>query len=109
MRGLIGLGSRLFGWLSRGSGDFGCPRSVASPNETSPFVIDNWVNVEDFFLQVLDIVVIDIIASLEGTIRYPSLAFEERDDLGEDVVKRHTRSSPNSASNTLASCKSTVS
>jgi hypothetical protein len=66
-----------------------CPCSVASPNETSSFVIDDWVNIEDFFLQVLDIVVIDVKASLEGTIRDPSLAFEEVDDLGKNFIEGH--------------------
>jgi hypothetical protein len=48
------------------------------------------LGVDDFFLQVLDIVVINIKASLEGTIRDPPLAFEEVDDLGEDVIEGHT-------------------
>src|SRR5215813_6971774 len=89
MRGLIVLGRRLLGWLSRGSGDFRSICRVASPDEPSPFIIDDWVNIEDFFLQVLDIVVIDIKASLDGTIRYPSLAFEEVDDLGKNVIESH--------------------
>jgi hypothetical protein len=83
------LGSRLWCCLSRWSGDFVCPCNVASPNETSSFVIDDWVNIEDFFLQVLDIVVIDIKVSLYGTIRYPSLAFEEVNDLGKNFIEGH--------------------
>jgi hypothetical protein len=63
---------------------------VASPHEPSPFVIDDWVHIEEFCLQVLDIVVVDIKASLEGTIRYPSLAFEQVNDLGENVIEGHT-------------------
>jgi hypothetical protein len=83
------LGSRLLYRLSRGRGDFLSICRVASPDEPSPFVIDDWVHIEDFFLQVLDIVVIDIKASLDGTIRDPSLAFEQVKDLGENFVDTH--------------------
>jgi hypothetical protein len=83
------LGSRLLYRLSRGRGDFLSICRVASPDEPYPFVIDDWVNIENFFLQVLDIVAIDIKASLDGTIRDPSLAFEEVDDLGKNVIEGH--------------------
>jgi len=89
LRGWLFLSSRLLYRLSRWSGDFVGTFGVTSPDETPPFVISHWVNIEDFFLQVLDIVVIDIKASLDGTIRDPSLAFEEVNDLGKNVIEGH--------------------
>jgi hypothetical protein len=83
------LDSRLWCWLRRGSGGFLSAYSCARPNETSPFVIDDWVHIEDFFLQVLDIVVIEVKTSLEGTIRYPSLTLEQFEHLGEDFIEGH--------------------
>jgi hypothetical protein len=87
--GMLFLSSR---WLCRLSGLRGnclCADRVASPHETSSFVIADWVHIEDFFLQVLDIVVINTKASLDGTIRDPSLAFEEVNELGENVIEGH--------------------
>jgi hypothetical protein len=63
---------------------------VASPDEPSLFVVAHWMHVEEFILQVVEVVVIKIEASLEGTIRYPSLAFQEVDDLGENLIEGHT-------------------
>jgi len=45
----------------------------------------------DFIFQVLEVGVIEVIPTLDGSIRHPSLALEEVNDLGEDVVKRHDR------------------
>src|SRR6266850_6650202 len=62
--------SRLWYWLSKVRGDFLSASSVASPDETPPFVISHWVHVKEFILQVVEIIVIKVKASLEGTIRY---------------------------------------
>jgi hypothetical protein len=51
------------------------------------------MHVEEFILQVVEVVVIEVKSSLEGTIRYPSLAFEEVNDLGENVIEGHRRPS----------------
>jgi hypothetical protein len=40
-------------------------------------------------LQIVEVVVIEVEASFQRTIGYPSLAFEEGDDLFENVVKCH--------------------
>jgi hypothetical protein len=48
------------------------------------------MHIEEFILQIVEVVVIKIEASLEGTIRYPSLAFQEVDDLGENLIEGHT-------------------
>jgi hypothetical protein len=89
LSGWLCLHNRLWWWLSRLRGNCLCACRVASPHETSSFVIDDWVNIEDFFLQVLDIVVIDVKASLECPIRYTSLAFEQVNDLGENLIEGH--------------------
>jgi hypothetical protein len=39
--------------------------------------------------QVFEIVVIKVKTSLEGTIGYPSLPFEQFKDLGENVIEGH--------------------
>jgi hypothetical protein len=44
---------------------------------------------KDFVFQVVEVVVIEVKASLEGTIGYPSLAFEQFKDLGENVIEGH--------------------
>jgi len=40
-------------------------------------------------LQVVEVVVIEVEASLEGTIGYPSLALKEVDDLGKNFIEGH--------------------
>jgi len=62
---------------------------ITSPHETSTLVIFYRVHVKEFILQVVEVVVIEVKSSLEGTIRYPSLAFEEVNDLGENVIEGH--------------------
>jgi hypothetical protein len=47
------------------------------------------MHVKEFILQVIEVVVIEVKASLESTIRHTSLAFEEGDDLVEDVIECH--------------------
>jgi hypothetical protein len=70
-------------------GDFLSICRVASPNESPPFVVTYWMHVKEFILQVVEVVVIEVKASLESTIGYPSLAFQEDDDLGEDFIEGH--------------------
>src|SRR5712664_951390 len=53
MRGWLFLSSRLSCCLSRGSGDFVCTFSVASPDEPPAFVINNRMNVEEFSFERL--------------------------------------------------------
>jgi hypothetical protein len=62
---------------------------LPNPHETSTLVISHWVHVKEFILQVVEVVIIKVEASLEGTIGYPSLAFEEVDDLGEHFIEGH--------------------
>jgi hypothetical protein len=47
------------------------------------------MHVEKFILQIVEVVVIEVKASLEGTIGHPSLAFQKVDDLGEDFIEGH--------------------
>jgi hypothetical protein len=73
------------------SGGFLDSFRCASPHETSTFVIDHRVNVENFIFQVFEVVVIEVEASFESTIGHSSLPFQECDDLVEDVVECHGR------------------
>ena len=89
LRGVLFLGRRRLCWLSRWRDNFIGSFRFASPNESSAFVIDNWVNIEDFFLQVVEVGVIKVETSCQRTIGDPSLAFEEGDNLFENFIKRH--------------------
>jgi hypothetical protein len=51
--------------------------------------IDHRVCEKQLILQVVEVVVIEVKAALEGTIGDPSLAFEEVDDLGENLIEGH--------------------
>jgi hypothetical protein len=59
--------------------------------------------VEEFILQVFEVVITEVEASLEGTRRYPLLAFEEGNNLFQHFVKRHASPSDTSSSATSAS------
>ena len=94
LRGLIVLGRRLFGWLSRGRGCFG-NLGVTDPDQNSVILVNGKPSrLGEFFLQILDIVVIQAKLPLKRTIRCPALLLEERNDLGEHVVKVYDRLSP---------------
>jgi hypothetical protein len=62
---------------------------LTSPHETSTLVISHRVHVEEFILQVVEVVVIEVEASFQRTIGDPSLAFEEVNDLGENLIEGH--------------------
>jgi hypothetical protein len=47
------------------------------------------MHIEEFILQVVEVVVIEVEASFQRTIGYPSLAFELGDDLVENVIEGH--------------------
>ena len=70
------MSSRLWCWLSRLRGQCLSACRVTSPDESLPFVISHWMHVEEFILQVFEIVVIEVKASLEGTIGHTSLALQ---------------------------------
>jgi hypothetical protein len=69
---------------------------LTNPHQPSTTLIDYLRSGEkDFVFQVVEVVVIEVTASLEGTIGYPSLAFEQFKDLGEHFIEGH--SSPSTA------------
>src|SRR5215510_1846989 len=110
LRWLIVLDRRLWFCLEQWrSGDryvFRCP----NPDQNfSILVPGKLLCLDQFDLHILQIVLIQVKPPFEGSVRDTSLALEERDDLFENFIKRHTRSSPNSSNNALASCKSFVS
>ena len=47
------------------------------------------MHVEKFILQIVEVVVIEVEASFQRTVGYPSLAFEEVNDLGKNVIEGH--------------------
>src|SRR4029450_1372957 len=83
---------------------------IADPDQNSAILVRrDTLGINEFFLEHIEVLVIQIEAHLQGAIRHPSLAFEERNNLFQDVIKRHDRSSTNSSSNALASLRSAVS
>jgi hypothetical protein len=47
------------------------------------------MHVEEFFFEDIEILVIQIEAHLQGAIGDSSLAFQEVDDLGENLIEGH--------------------
>jgi len=88
---MCGLGVWRSGRLRWLCGDRGRWRArFPNPHQPSASFIDNLRRGEqDFVFQVVEIVVIEVKSSLEGTIRYPPLAFQEVDNLGEHLIKGH--------------------
>ena len=66
-----------------------CPLAV-SPVQTRPlpFVIDHWMRVEEFVFQVFEVVVIEVKASFECTIRHPSLGVAVGRESGQECHRR---------------------
>jgi hypothetical protein len=62
---------------------------ITSPHETSTLVVSYWVHVEEFVLEVIEVVVVEVKASFQCTIGDSSLAFEEVNDLGKNVIEGH--------------------
>src|SRR2546422_9770656 len=86
----MGLCKRLLCRLVRLSGCFRCPCTFPSPDQNSAILVSREaLGMDNFFLEVFDVVVINRKASLECPIRHPSLTLEERNDLFENVVKCH--------------------
>jgi hypothetical protein len=79
-------------------GDFLYTCSIASPHESSTFIISYRVHVEEFCLEGFEILVIQAEPYLEGGIRDPSLTFQESDNLIENFVKCHVSASINASS-----------
>jgi hypothetical protein len=88
-RGGLTRGSRLWCWLGGLSDAFLDAFRCASPHETSALVIAHWVHVKEFILQIVEVVVIEVEASFQRTVGYPSLAFEQCEYLGEDFIEGH--------------------
>jgi hypothetical protein len=89
LRGWLFLYSRRWCSLSRRRGDFLSPCSFARPDETPIIFIDHRMCEKQLVLQVVEIVVIEVKASLESTIRHTSLAFQQVKELGEDFIEGH--------------------
>ena len=66
---------------------------LTSPDETSIIFIDHRMREKQLVLQVFEGVVIKVKASFQRTIGYPSLAFEQCECLGEDVIEGHRQPS----------------
>src|SRR6266699_3824232 len=77
-------------WLRRLRGCGVSPFDVPNPGQDAPILVQrNALSINQFFLEDIEILVIQIEAQLEGAIGHTSLAFEERDDLLEDFIECH--------------------
>src|SRR5918912_2578557 len=57
------------------------------------FVAGELFGVDEFGLEILEVVVVQRKAALEGPIRQPALALQQVEDAGQEVVKRHAQGS----------------
>jgi len=73
LRGGLFLGSKLWCWLGRLSDAFLDAFSCASPLETSTLVVSYWMHVEEFILQVVEVVVIEGRSVFSAHYRIPVL------------------------------------
>src|SRR4029450_653856 len=73
---------RLSGWCAR-------PCDGTRPDQAFALVIEDGMHVEQFFPENIQVLVIQVEPHLQGAIRHPALALEERNHLCEDVVKGH--------------------
>src|SRR5215475_5128061 len=90
MRGLIVLHRTLLLNLERWRSCEWYAFSLPSPDQNSATLIHrNALGINQLFLEHIQILVIQIEAHLQCTIRHPSLAFEEREDLGENFIEGH--------------------
>src|SRR5437867_6470724 len=77
-------------WLRRLRGCGGSPCGVPNPDQDPPILDQrNALSINQFFLEDIEVLVIQIEAHLQGAIRHTSLAFEERDDLLEYCIECH--------------------
>src|SRR5262245_28325320 len=64
--------------------------SIAGPDQHGAILVDGQlVDLDDFGLQILEILVIQAKLSLEGAIRYTSLALEHGECLIQDFLQCH--------------------
>src|SRR5262249_11219578 len=63
---------------------------ITDPDQNSAILIHgDALSVNQFFLEDIEVLVIQIEAHPQGAIGHPSLAFEEVDDLGEHFIEGH--------------------
>src|SRR5215471_6130071 len=87
---LLLLCRRLWECLARLRGCFDGPCACPRPHQDSALLVRSYtLGIDQFFFEDIQILVIQIEAHLQRSIRHSSLAFEERHDLVEHVVKRH--------------------
>jgi hypothetical protein len=81
------------------SGDFLGSFSVASPYEDSVILVDRQsLGMDDLIFQVGKVGIIESIPALEGSIGYASLAFQQFEYLGENLIAGHSKPSAGLAS-----------
>src|SRR5882762_566005 len=84
LRGALFLNCRLLWCLNRWRGEFLYACRFARPDETSIIFIDHRMCEKQLVLQVVEVVVIEVEASFQRTIRHTPLTFEQFEDLVED-------------------------
>ena len=75
---------------------FWCHSCIANPDEYSPFLVNRQsFGIDEFFFEIFEDVVVQAELPLQGSIRDPAFALEQRDHVREDFIKLHPRSSHN--------------
>src|SRR4029453_9386319 len=69
-------------------------RRVSEPDQDSPLLIRcQSLGIDEFFLEVFQVVIVQVKPPLERPVREPLLALEQLAYLGEEFVKRHVQPS----------------
>ena len=77
-------------WLRRLRGCGGSPCGVPNPDQDASILVRrDTLGINQFFLEDIEVLVIQIKAHLQGAIGYPSLALQEVDDLGKNFIEGH--------------------
>src|SRR5215510_6750523 len=91
------------GWL------WFCFRCTNPDKDSAVFIDSQALGIDDFFFEILNVVVVEVKLTLQSPIRHTSSTAEEVYNLVEDVVEIHYRPSSNASSKALASFRSAVS
>src|SRR5262247_3018202 len=93
----------------RGSWLWFCCRCTNPDKDSTVFIDSQPLGIDDFFFEILNVVVVEVKLTLQSPIRHTSSTAEEVYNLVEYVVEVHYRPSSNSSSKAFASFRSAVS
>src|SRR5215468_3904909 len=93
----------------RGSWRWFCCRCTNPDKDSAVFIDSQSLGIDDFFFEILHVVVVEVNLTLQSPIGHTSSTAEEVYHLVEYRVEVHYRPSSNASSKAFASCRSAVS